>query len=155
MQQVIIREVVYGNMGSVIILAGLIIMSVIDIKRKSIHIGMLIIMGIIAVGIRVAESMYGKAEFNIYELLIITGCTLAMSLICAITHMLGAADAVIIGILALAIGIRKAISVFIGAMMVVCIVCGILLILKRLRRKDTIPFIPFILISYMGVTLCG
>lgn len=64
-------------------------------------------------------------------------------------------DAVVIGIVALAIGIRKAISVFIGAMMAVCVISGILLILKKLRRKDTIPFIPFILLSYMGVTLCG
>ena len=90
-----------------------------------------------------------------YELLVITGLTLVMSLMCAITHMLGVADAVVIGIVALAIGIRKAISVFIGAMMAVCVISGILLILKKLRRKDTIPFIPFILLSYMGVTLCG
>lgn len=39
-------------MESVIILAGLIVMSVIDIKRKSIHIGMLTAMGVIVAGIR-------------------------------------------------------------------------------------------------------
>lgn len=142
-------------MESVIILAGLIVMSVIDIKRKSIHIGMLIVIGGIAAAIRVVHSTSETSELNIYELLIITGFTLAMSLVCAFTHMLGVADVVVIGILALAIGIRKAISVLIVAMMVVCIVCGVLLILKKLRRKDTIPFIPFILVSYMGVTLCG
>ncbi len=142
-------------MESVIILAGLIVMSVIDIKRKSIHIGMLATMGVIAAGIRVVQSVCGTAKLNIYELLVIIGLTLVMSLICAITHMLGVADAVVIGILALAIGIRKAVSVFIGAMMVVCVVIGILLMLKKLRRKDTVPFIPFILLSYMGVILCG
>lgn len=102
-----------------------------------------------------SESVCGTAKLNKYELLVITGLTLLMSLMCAITHMLGVADAVVIGIVALAIGIRKAISVFIGAMMVVCLISGVLLILKKLRRKDTIPFIPFILLSYMGVTLCG
>ena len=142
-------------MESVIILAGLIVMSVIDIKRKSIHIGMLTAMGVIVAGIRVVQSVCGTAKLNKYELLVITGLTLEMSLMCAITHMLGVADAVVIGIVALAIGIRKAISVFIGAMMAVCVISGILLILKKLRRKDTIPFIPFILLSYMGVTLCG
>ena len=141
-------------MESVIILAGLIVMSVIDIKRKSIHIGMLTAMGVIVAGIRVVQSVCGTAKLNKYELLVITGLTLVMSLMCAITHMLGVA-AVVIGIVALAIGIRKAISVFIGAMMAVCVISGILLILKKLRRKDTIPFIPFILLSYMGVTLCG
>ena len=140
-------------MESVIILAGLIVMSVIDIKRKSIHIGMLTAMGVIVAGIRVVQSVCGTAKLNKYELLVITGLTLVMSLMCAITHMLGVADAVVI--VALAIGIRKAISVFIGAMMAVCVISGILLILKKLRRKDTIPFIPFILLSYMGVTLCG
>ena len=43
-------------MESVIILAGLIVMSVIDIKRKSIHIGMLTAMGVIVAGIRVVQS---------------------------------------------------------------------------------------------------
>lgn len=85
-------------MESVIILAGLIVMSVIDIKRKSIHIGMLTAMGVIVAGIRVVQSVCGTAKLNKYELLVITGLTLVMSLMCAITHMLGVADAVVIGI---------------------------------------------------------
>ena len=82
-------------MESVIILAGLIVMSVIDIKRKSIHIGMLTAMGVIVAGIRVVQSVCGTAKLNKYELLVITGLTLVMSLMCAITHMLGVADAVV------------------------------------------------------------
>lgn len=37
------------------------------------------------------------------------------------------------------------------ALMFVSIISGVLLIIKRLKRKDTIPFIPFIFISYVGV----
>jgi leader peptidase (prepilin peptidase) / N-methyltransferase len=39
--------------------------------------------------------------------------------------------------------------------MFVSIISGVLLIIKRLKRKDTIPFIPFIFISYVGVMICG
>ena len=60
-------------MESVIILAGLIVMSVIDIKRKSIHVGMLTAMGVIVAGIRVVQSVCGTAKLNKYELLVITG----------------------------------------------------------------------------------
>ncbi len=49
-------------MESVIILAGLIVMSVIDIKRKSIHIGMLTAMGVIVAGIRVVQSVCGNSK---------------------------------------------------------------------------------------------
>ena len=73
-------------MESVIILAGLIVMSVIDIKRKSIHIGMLTAMGVIVAGIRVVQSVCGTAKLNKYELMVITGLTLVMSLMCAITR---------------------------------------------------------------------
>lgn len=52
-------------------------------------------------------------------------------------------------------GIKKATSVFFMALMFVSIISGVLLIIKRLKRKDTIPFIPFIFISYVGVMICG
>ena len=51
-------------MESVIILAGLIVMSVIDIKRKSIHIGMLTAMGVIVAGIRVYVEQQSLTNMN-------------------------------------------------------------------------------------------
>ena len=59
------------------------------------------------------------------------------------------------GIIAIVTGIKKATSVFFTALMFVSIISGVLLIIKRLKRKDTIPFIPFIFISYVGVMICG
>ena len=68
MQPVVIKEEVYE-----------IVMSVIDIKRKSIHIGMLTAMGVIVAGIRVVQSVCGTAKLNKYELMVITGLTLVIS----------------------------------------------------------------------------
>ena len=39
--------------------------------------------------------------------------------------------------------------------MFVSIISGGTAYYKRLKRKDTIPFIPFIFISYVGVMICG
>lgn len=72
-----------------------------------------------------------------------------------ISHIMGAADALVMGIIAIVTGIKKATSVFFMALMFVSIISGVLLIIKRLKRKDTIPFIPFIFISYVGVMICG
>lgn len=86
---------------------------------------------------------------------IILVVTTVFVVICVISHIMGAADALVMGIIAMVTGIKKATSVFFMALMFVSIISGVLLIIKRLKRKDTIPFIPFIFISYVGVMICG
>lgn len=142
-------------MGSLIMLTGLAVMSFIDIKRKAVPVYMIIVMGLLAAGIKMAEYMSGYSELDIYEMFIILVVTAAFVGICMFSHMMGAADALIMGIIAIVTGIKKAVVVFFMAMMFVSIISGILLIVKKLKRKDTIPFMPFIFISYLGVMICG
>ena len=56
-------------------------------------------------------------------------------MICVISHIMGAADALVMGIIAIVTGIKKATSVFFMALMFVSIISGVLLIIKRLKRK--------------------
>ena len=126
-----------GYMGSLIMLTGLAIMSFMDIKRRAVPVYMIIVMSIV------------------YEMFIILVVTTVFVVICVISHIMGAADALVMGIIAIVTGIKKATSVFFMALMFVSIISGVLLIIKRLKRKDTIPFIPFIFISYVGVMICG
>jgi prepilin signal peptidase PulO-like enzyme (type II secretory pathway) len=110
-----------------------------DIKRRAVPVYMIIVMSILAIGIKIAEYIFGYKKVDVYEMFII----------------MGAADALVMGIIAIVTGIKKATSVFFMALMFVSIISGVLLIIKRLKRKDTIPFIPFIFISYVGVMICG
>ena len=140
-----------GYMGSLIMLTGLAIMSFMDIKRRAVPVYMIIVMSILAIGIKIAEYIFGYKKVDVYEMFII----LVFVVICVISHIMGAADALVMGIIAIVTGIKKATSVFFMALMFVSIISGVLLIIKRLKRKDTIPFIPFIFISYVGVMICG
>ena len=138
-----------GYMGSLIMLTGLAIMSFMDIKRRAVPVYMIIVMSILAIGIKIAEYIFGYKKVDVYEMFIILVITTVFVVICVISHIMGAADALVMGIIAIVTGIKKATSVFFMALMFVSIISGVLLIIKRLKRKDTIPFIPFIYI------LCG
>lgn len=144
-----------GYMGSLIMLTGLAIMSFMDIKRRAVPVYMIIVMSILEIGIKIAEYIFGYKKVDVYEMFIILVVTTVFVVICVISHIMGAADALVMGIIAIVTGIKKATSVFFMAMMFVSIISGVLLIIKRLKRKDTIPFIPFIFISYVGVMICG
>ena len=140
-------------MGSLIMLMGLAIMSFTDIKRRAVPVYMIIVMSILAIGIKIAEYIFGYKKVDVYEIILVV--TTVFVVICVISHIMGAADALVMGIIAIVTGIKKATSVFFMALMFVSIISGVLLIIKRLKRKDTIPFIPFIFISYVGVMICG
>lgn len=144
-----------GYMGSLIMLTGLAIMSFMDIKRRAVPVYMIIVMSILAIGIKIAGYIFGYKKVDVYEMFIILVVTTVFVVICVISHIMGAADALVMGIIAIVTGIKKATSVFFMALMFVSIISGVLLIIKKLKRKDTIPFIPFIFISYVGVMICG
>ena len=46
-------------MGSLIMLTGLAIMSFMDIKRRAVPVYMIIVMSILAIGIKIAEYIFG------------------------------------------------------------------------------------------------
>ena len=48
-----------GYMGSLIMLTGLAIMSFMDIKRRAVPVYMIIVMSILAIGIKIAEYIFG------------------------------------------------------------------------------------------------
>ena len=127
-----------GYMGSLIMLTGLAIMSFMDIKRRAVPVYMIIVMSILAIGIKIAEYIFGYKKVDVYEMFIILVVTTVFVVICVISHIMGAADALVMGIIAIVTGIKKATSVFFMALMFVSIISGVLLIIKRLKRYNTI-----------------
>ena len=61
--------------------------------------------------------------------------TTVFVVICVISHIMGAADALVMGMIAIVTGIKKATSVFFMALMFVSIISGLLLLLKKTKKK--------------------
>ena len=59
-------------MGSLIMLTGLAIMSFMDIKRRAVPVYMIIVMSILAIGIKIAEYIFGYKKVDVYEMFIAT-----------------------------------------------------------------------------------
>ena len=70
-------------------------------------------------------------------------------------HMLGVADSIVVGIMSWIIGIRRAVATFLLALIFISVMSGVLLALRKVKLKDTIPFLPFMFFSFVGVVLCG
>ena len=136
-------------MGSLIMLTGLAIMSFMDIKRRAVPVYMIIVMSILAIGIKIAEYIFGYKKVDVYEMFIILVVTTVFVVICVISHIMGAADALVMGIIAIVTGIKRQHQYFYGIDVCKHNFWGTAYY-KRLKRKDTIPFIPFIFISYVG-----
>ena len=60
-----------GYMGSLIMLTGLAIMSFMDIKRRAVPVYMIIVMSILAIGIKIAGYIFGYKKVDVYEMFII------------------------------------------------------------------------------------
>ena len=78
-------------MGSLIMLTGLAIMSFMDIKRRAVPVYMIIVMSILAIGIKIAEYIFGYKKVDVYEMFIILVVTTVFVVICVISHIMGAA----------------------------------------------------------------
>ncbi len=97
-----------GYMGSLIMLTGLAIMSFYGYKkRRAVPVYMIIVMSILAIGIKIAEYIFGYKKVDVYEMFIILVVTTVFVVICVISHIMGAADALVMGIIAIVTGIKK------------------------------------------------
>lgn len=63
----------------------------------------------------------------------------------------GMGDGVVIGIIGLCFGIQITVQVFMYGLFISAIAAIIILGCKRGSRKTTMPFIPFLLLGYLGV----
>jgi len=117
-----------------------------DIRRKEIHI-MLLFVGIVMAFIGVFQ-VNGTIENRILGVTL-GGILLGMNVITR--GQIGVADGIIVGILGITLGFYTCSGILLMALFVSAIVSLILIILKKAKRKTTIPFVPFLLLGYLGV----
>ncbi len=116
----------------------------IDIKTKKIP-NILVIIGVILGLI----SIFFNNDINIYSSMlgaaVLSSALIFISLITK--GALGMGDAKIIFVIGLFLGLRTSFSVLLLSIMISGIISLFLLIFRVVKRKTTIPFAPFILIS--------
>ena len=66
---------------------------------------------------------------------------------------LGIGDALLILMIGMGMGIYQTALVVFYALFVTSVVCAVLLMMKRVGKKTRIPFVPFLLLGYVGVIL--
>lgn len=121
-----------------------------DICHKSIVIKELIIMGTISTG-----YMLWRGKLMQWDMLAAVGLLIVMFFISRLTGCLGLGDIVILGILTEIKGGIFIMRVFVLAVSLLFISALGLVIFRKADRKYTIPFVPYIFVSALGVMLCG
>jgi leader peptidase (prepilin peptidase) / N-methyltransferase len=125
----------------------LLLCSVQDIKRKEIHISMLfigIILGLVGAFFILETSIQNR----------ILGLALGVMLLLlnVVTKgQIGIADAIIVSTIGITLGFYITSGILLLAVFLSAIVSLVLMILRRVKRKTTIPFIPFLLAGFVGV----
>lgn len=136
-----------------IVMGVLTVLSVIDIRRKSIGIGTMIGLGGICVlyaAYKVNQcgwnknSLIGTAAFSVFLLLLSVG-----------VKALGLGDVGVLLMLICVKGLIFAVSVFVTAITLMPLSMIFMLRFRKVTRKSSVPFIPYLCVSSLGVMLCG
>lgn len=118
-----------------------------DICKQRVHSMLVLLFGIVGVTVHLLQR-----QISIYSLL--AGAAigiLVMLLSRASKGMIGDGDGLVLMVTGIYLGGVQNMRLLCGGLFLTAI-CGIcLLFLFRRKRTDTIPFVPFLLLSYMGM----
>ncbi|MDU6266067.1 MAG: prepilin peptidase [Anaerocolumna aminovalerica] len=137
-----------------ILFLWLLLCSIQDIKKKKINI-YLILAGLAGFFVLLI-SMTWNGEFNF--LFCLGGMSLGLILLCLsfITKgQIGTGDGLIVCITGLCLGFSRNAMLLAVSLLASAIFSIVLLTFKLAGRKKTIPFVPFLLIGYLGVLFFG
>ncbi|MCM1190124.1 MAG: hypothetical protein NC541_12605 [bacterium] len=137
---------------NLLIVGWLAILSLCDIRKKSVPIWLLWLGAALAGGILVCG---GEGEpIRILSVLraLIPGALLF--LLAAGTGKAGCADGIILMILGVAGGYKNCLMICMGSLFLAALVSGVLLLTKRVTRNTKVPFVPFMTAGWL-IMICG
>lgn len=135
-------------MKTIVITIFLILSTLIDLRKKEVNISLCISVALVGL---IYEIFISKTDILSIILGILPGIFLMLTSIVT-NEEIGKGDAAILSIIGIFLGLKKTILVLIYALFSTIIIGGILLLIRKKNKKYKIPFVPFILFSY--ITLC-
>ncbi|MGN0329353.1 MAG: hypothetical protein ACI4D4_10295 [Lachnospira sp.] len=133
----------------------MVLLSMEDIKYKSVKVLHFVIMfGCIPFAF-IGDYIFFQLNFSWQSLLysVLTGG--GMFIISKVTGSFGTADGIVVSLIGIITDWKMGISVLLLSMLLISFFGLILLAVKKVKLKQEIPYIPFLLISLMGVLLGG
>lgn len=122
-----------------------------DIKKKQIRLNPILIFGILGIFFHMLWRMQ-----SIEEVLLGMSVGVALLVISILTGgRVGAGDAVLLMVTGIYLGLEKNLELFFCGLLLSGVWALGLLVLRKKSRKDSIPFVPFLLASYMGMLVCA
>ena len=118
-----------------------------DIRKKEVRLNFVLFFGILGIFLHMLWRMQ-----SIESLLLGMSVGVALLLLSVLTGgKIGIGDAVLLIVTGIYLGLEENLKLFFGGLFL----CGMwalgLLLLRKKGRKDSIPFIPFLLAAYMGM----
>lgn len=147
-----IIEIIRVNFGLLISLFALTILSYMDLKRKEVSLWALLVYGLMMI-VNLLYLFFTKDKIDLKELILSLSFVLILMIMSLLFKAIAIADSITVGLVALTNGFLIALSSFFLAMLAAAVFSLIGLALKKLKRKATIPFIPFLLAGYLISTI--
>lgn len=136
-------------MKTVVITIFLILSTLLDLRKKEVNISLCISVALIGL---IYGIFINKTDLLSIILGIIPGIFLMLTSIVT-NEEIGKGDAVILSTIGIFLGLKKTILVLIYALFMTVIIGGILLLIRKKNKKYKIPFVPFILCSYIALCI--
>lgn len=124
-----------------------------DIRQKHVPVWLLALGGIIMTIVSVYGFWNGQPEGKELVWNIVPGAVLLA--VAVLTKKAGWADGVVLLFLGILTGFRECILSFALSMLFISVVSLVLLVLKRVRKNTTLPYLPFLCAGYLAQTVLG
>jgi leader peptidase (prepilin peptidase)/N-methyltransferase len=138
-----------NKMKTIVITIFLILSTLIDLRKKEVNISLCISVALVGL---IYEIFISKTDILSIILGILPGIFLMLTSIVT-NEEIGKGDAVILSTIGIFLGLKKTILVLIYALFTTIIIGGILLLIRKKNKKYKIPFVPFILFSYIALCI--
>ena len=122
-----------------------------DIKKKQIRLNMVLFFGILGILLHMLWRMQ-----SIENLLLGMSVGVVLLFLSVLTGgRIGAGDAVLLIVTGIYLGLEQNLELFFCGLFM-CSMCSLVLfVLRKKGRKDSVPFVPFLLAAYMGMLVCS
>ena len=136
-------------MKTIVITIFLILSTLIDLRKKEVNISLCISVALVGL---IYEIFISKTDILSIILGILPGIFLMLTSIVT-NEENGKGEAAILSTLGIFLWLKQTILVLIYALFSTIIIGGILLLIRKKNKKYKIPFVPFILFSYIALCI--